>query len=97
MKTTEGSYDETPKDEEGQADLERFFDDHLGASERDGMDKENLPTNLVPFVVGAPGAQLHRFGLSDHGFNSPAVTQQLVAASQPAFAYDRLASQPTIS
>lgn len=34
--------------------MERFFDDHLGASERDGMDKENLPTNLVPIVLNNP-------------------------------------------
>lgn len=50
----DGPYDETPRDEDGQADLEKFFDDHLGASERDGMDKENLPTNLVPLIMRSP-------------------------------------------
>lgn len=34
--------------------MERFFDDHLGASERDGMDKENLPSNLIPIVFMNP-------------------------------------------
>lgn len=50
----DGPYGETPREEEGQADLERFFDDHLGASERDGMDKENLPSNLVLHVSMRP-------------------------------------------
>lgn len=59
MTRPDGPYGETPRDEEGQADLERFFDDHLGASERDGMDKENLPTNLAPVVLlqGYPGSR----------------------------------------
>jgi len=43
----DAAYEETPNDQDGQADLERFFDDHLGASDREGMDKENLPSNLV--------------------------------------------------
>lgn len=43
----DGPYGETPREEEGSADLERFFDDHLGASEKEGMDKENLPSNIV--------------------------------------------------
>jgi hypothetical protein len=50
----DGPYDETPVEQEGQADLERFFDDHLGASDRDGMDKENLPTNLVSLLSEPP-------------------------------------------
>lgn len=50
----DGPYEETPREQEGQADLERFFDDHLGASEREGMDKENLPTNLVAQSVKPP-------------------------------------------
>lgn len=52
--STDGPYGETPREEEGQADLERFFDDHLGASERDGMDKENLPSNLIEYVSLSP-------------------------------------------
>lgn len=47
----DGPYGESPREEEGQADLEKFFDDHLGASERDGMDKENLPSNIVPVLA----------------------------------------------
>lgn len=31
--------------------MERFFDDHLGASEKEGMDKENLPSNLVETML----------------------------------------------
>lgn len=50
----DGPYEETPVEREGQADLERFFDDHLGASDRDGMDKENLPTNLIASVSESP-------------------------------------------
>lgn len=50
----DGPYEETPVEQEGQADLERFFDDHLGASDRDGMDKENLPTNLVSLLSEPP-------------------------------------------
>jgi hypothetical protein len=50
----DGPYDETPVEQEGQADLERFFDDHLGASDREGMDKENLPSNLVALLSAAP-------------------------------------------
>lgn len=54
----DGPYDETPRDQEGQADLERFFDDHLGASDKDGMDKENLPTNLRPTIVSMATDQM---------------------------------------
>lgn len=52
----DGAYQETPRDQESQSDLERFFDDHLGASDKDGMDKENLPTNWSPVVVKATDA-----------------------------------------
>lgn len=54
--STDGAYQETPRDQESQSDLERFFDDHLGASDKDGMDKENLPTNWSPVVVKATEA-----------------------------------------
>lgn len=54
LSSSDGPYEETPREQEGQADLERFFDDHLGASEKDGMDKENLPSNLVPLIAIAP-------------------------------------------
>lgn len=50
----DGPYEETPREEEGQADVEKFFDDHLGASERDGMDKENLPSNLAELIIQVP-------------------------------------------
>lgn len=56
VNTSDGPYGETPREEEGQADLERFFDDHLGASEREGMDKENLPSNQIETRV-RPSAQ----------------------------------------
>lgn len=57
--TTEpdAAYEETPNEQEGQADLERFFDDHLGASDREGMDKENLPSNLV-HLLAEPASHL---------------------------------------
>lgn len=67
-------YEETPADSESQAELERFFDDHLGASDRDGMDKENLPSNLVPIVSNDPepavaGSELRGYTLVKNGID----------------------------
>lgn len=75
----DGPYEETPVEKDGQADLERFFDDHLGASDRDGMDKENLPSNLVALLSEPPAP-----------VTAPARTQEAVLSGRRA--HDPLSS-----
>lgn len=47
--------------------MERFFDDHLGASDKDGMDKENLPTNIVESIANMDTVQQ----MQDHQQQAP--------------------------
>lgn len=92
----DGPYDETPRDEDGQADLERFFDDHLGASERDGMDKENLPTNLVPLIVRSPKIVPGPQRDTDSNDPSLVVSRPVVVNEDSVLPYTGSASNPSM-
>lgn len=79
-KDADKSYEETPTEAKNQQDLEMFFDNHLGASDREGMDKENLPTNAVPFILENPtvmseselkGYKLIKNGIDRHDNYAP--------------------------
>lgn len=91
--------------------MEKFFDDHLGASEREGMDQENLPTNLVPLIMRRPN--MIPGPERDTHYNAATSAANLVAETSneprsinnrqesidkdPASPYTGLASNPTMS